>query len=82
MLSYTGHPGGADAVAWSPDGQYVASGGMYDATVQIWHARTGNVVFTFRGHQKPVSYIGWSPDGTTIASVDADQVLIWDAPTR
>lgn len=82
MLSYTGHPGGADSVAWSPDGQYVASGGMYDATVQIWHARTGNVVFTFREHQKPVSYIGWSPDGTTIASVDVDQVLIWDAPTR
>ncbi|GHO71689.1 hypothetical protein KSC_105810 [Ktedonobacter sp. SOSP1-52] len=88
VFSYTRHLGGANAVAWSPDGQYVASGGTLDATVQVWHAQTGNVVFTFRGHQEsvsyqePIVYVGWSPDGATIASADAHKVLVWDAPTR
>lgn len=88
VFSYTRHLGGANAVAWSPDGQYVASGGTSDATVQVWHAQTGNVVFTFRGHQEsvsdqePILYVGWSPDGATIASADAHKVLVWDAPTR
>lgn len=82
VLSYTGHQGGANYVAWSPDGTYLASGGYYDATVQIWIAMTGEQVFMFNGHQYKITYIGWSPDGKLIASTDGWQVLTWDAPIR
>ena len=32
---YHGHAGGADSVAWSPDGTKIASGSE-DGTVQVW----------------------------------------------
>src|SRR5690348_14469658 len=37
---YHGYSSYVDAVAWSPDGQYIASGG-WDGTIQVWNAHTG-----------------------------------------
>jgi WD40 repeat protein len=36
-LTYRGHRGAVNAVAWSPDGKRIASGSD-DATVQVWVA--------------------------------------------
>jgi hypothetical protein len=43
IYTYTKHSGGSagsavQAVAWSPNGRYIASGGM-EGTVQVWNAR-------------------------------------------
>jgi WD40 repeat protein len=35
LLIYRGHASGVSAVAWSPDGQRIASASA-DATVQVW----------------------------------------------
>ncbi len=41
LHTYRGHKGTVTAVAWSPDGQHIASSGSLDSSVQVWDAYTG-----------------------------------------
>ena len=75
LLSYTGHNDFVDAVAWSPNGQFIASG-SWDGTVQVWDAHTGAIVTIYRGHSDAVDALAWSPDGQYIASGS------WDGTAR
>ena len=38
LYTYRGHTDAVNAVAWSPDGKYIASGGS-DETVKVWLAQ-------------------------------------------
>lgn len=69
VMTYTGHDQSADlwAVAWSPNGKYIASGGS-DKTVQVWDAATGAHLLTYQGHTNWVTCLAWSPDSARIAS--------------
>ena len=79
ILIYAGHSAPVIAVSWSPDGQYIASGGN-DQTVQIWYAMSGNNAFTYRSHTDVVRAVAWSPDGSRIASGSWDgTVHVWQA---
>ncbi len=67
LFTYKGHSDWVSAVAWSPDGQRIASCSV-DQTVQVWNANDGGHVFTYRGHSSDVDAVAWSPDGQRIAS--------------
>ena len=80
-LTYREHFYYVHAVAWSPDGKYIASGSA-DTRVQVWDAVTGNNIVTYRKHASKVNAVAWSPDGKRIASASDDRtVQIWDAAT-
>jgi eukaryotic-like serine/threonine-protein kinase len=67
-----------NAVAFSPDGERLASAGG-DGTVKIWNSRTGDVVQTFNAHVDAVASVVFHPDGKHLASRGADRkVKVWD----
>ena len=68
-----------NAVAWSPDGQSIASG-YNDGLVQVWKVADGSPICSYRGHTQPVWWVAWSPDGSMIASASWDKtVQVWKA---
>jgi len=79
-VNFTGHTGFVVAMAWSPDGQYIASGGV-DTTVQVWKAIDGTLVLKYSGHTAEVEGVTWSPDSKRVASASDDQtVQLWQVP--
>jgi len=75
--SFKGHTAYVDTVAFSPDGNTVASG-SYDGTVKLWNLKIMQSAATLRGHQGPVSALLFSPDGSTFYSAGGDAtVKLW-----
>jgi WD40 repeat protein len=68
-------------VAFSPDGQSVASGSN-DNTIKLWNAATGEQRQTLEGHSDWVNAVAFSPDGQTVASGSGDKTIkLWNAAT-
>jgi len=78
-----GHKELVYSVAFTPDGQRLASG-AFDKTVKLWDLATGKEVKTYAGtsgHQDLVLTVAVSPDGRFVASGGKDNsIKLWDNP--
>jgi WD40 repeat protein len=63
------------ALAWSPDGKLLATGGQ--GFFQLWEVATGKIAGTLCGHDGAVSAAAFSPDGKTVASGSSDGTVRW-----
>ncbi len=72
---------GIRTIAWSPDGQYLATAGT-DKTVVIRDISSGVIVYAFHGHTDELWSVAWSPDSKYVASSGLDRtVQVWEATT-
>ncbi len=80
---FTGHTSWVTSIAYSPDGQMLASGGARgDNTIRLWDAVTGEHKRTLTGHSWTVHSVAFSPDGKMLVSGSGDQTIrLWDVAT-
>lgn len=73
-----GHGDVVHGLAFSPDGQRLASCG-YDRLVKLWETSTGKLIRDLKDHSDAVYGVCFSPDGKLLASAGADRaVKVWD----
>ncbi len=77
----TGHTGSVLTVAFSPNGNTIASGSE-DNTVMLWDVLTGKHKQTLIGHENFVTCVVYDPKGDILASASFDAtVRLWDVRT-
>jgi WD40 repeat protein len=76
-----GHTVDVNAVAFSPDGQLLATASS-DCTARVWDPVTGRHLRTLTGHNDPVRGVAFSPDGQLLATASDDSTArVWDPAT-
>lgn len=70
------------AIAYSPDGATLASGGT-DDIIRIWDTRSGKEIRQFIARQSYVSSLAFSPDSTRLLSAGykSPELCLWDPAT-
>ena len=77
----SGHTSAVFSVAFSSDGNILASGSA-DDTIRLWNTDTGTHIRTLSGHTSAVRGVAFSPDGNTLASGSADNTIrLWNIDT-
>lgn len=75
------HNGSIYALAFSPDGALLASGGS-DNRVKLWEVAGGSLVRELEGHTSDAYSVAFSPDGTLLASGSGDNsIKLWRVDT-
>lgn len=82
LFTLGGHRGHVRAVAYSPDGALLASGG-YDGVVRIWNPQAGTLLRVISHDVKPAWPLAFLPDGRTVAAAayGAGGVHLFDVET-
>lgn len=88
-----GHRPRVGAIAWSSDGQLIASGSMETGDVgdplTVWNPATGGIVASFDEWNVPISHISWHPASAVLATDGAkgggdrgSAVRLWSVPRK
>lgn len=80
---FVGHKGEVTALAISPDGSMIASGGV-DKIVRLWSTETGKEIRKLEGHERRVTCARFSRGGDRLLSGeigDDSAVILWDVST-
>jgi WD40 repeat protein len=75
--AFPGAGWGVNALAFSPDGKLLASGG--NRLVKLWHVANGKRLHPYEGHEGEVTSVAFTPDGKTLVSAGREgATILWD----
>jgi WD40 repeat protein/serine/threonine protein kinase len=78
---YEGHESDVTDVAYSPDGQFLATSSN-DGTSRLWDRSNGQTISTFTGHTAGVFNLDYHPGGELVASSGEDgSIKLWEPLT-
>src|SRR5262249_29065510 len=81
LKTLTGHTDWITALAISPDGKQIFTGGRNGQAI-IWDAETFQQIRAFQAHTDEVANAAFSPDGASVATAGNDgSARLWDAHT-
>ena len=80
IRALVGHGSYVYGLAWSPDGNTLASTGSFDGVAKLWDVATGMTLRTLKGHKGYTHHVAWSRDGKTlvVAGGTSGFVTLWD----
>uniref|UniRef100_A0A3B4BD38 Small-subunit processome Utp12 domain-containing protein n=1 Tax=Periophthalmus magnuspinnatus TaxID=409849 RepID=A0A3B4BD38_9GOBI len=71
VFKQQGHFNNMASLAYSPDGQYIATGGD-DGKVKVWNSNSGLCFVTFTEHSSSVSQVTFTSSGMVVVSASLD----------
>jgi WD40 repeat protein len=71
-----GHTRAVRALAWSPDGRLLATGGD-EGLLLFWSPAQSQMPLFKLQQSAPVQAVSWSPDGKKIAAAVGATVALW-----
>lgn len=79
VRTFDGHSGGICALAWSSDGNLLASGSTFDdQSIRLWNSRTGKQILNLDGHGM-VNCLTFLQGNKVLASAGSDPIIyLWD----
>ncbi|MCQ3931341.1 MAG: hypothetical protein DPW16_12865 [Chloroflexi bacterium] len=78
VLDFRNTSGGIWRAKYSPDGQWLATGG-FDGRGRIWNASNGYPQFVLSGHRSAILNLDFNPNGNQLVTSSGDHTLkIWD----
>jgi WD40 repeat protein len=81
VTTYQEHTNFIKALAWSPDGNYLASGSS-DTQVKVWEPLSGQTKLIYKEHSSDIASLSWSPDSSLVVSSAHDQTAkVWEVAT-
>jgi WD40 repeat protein/class 3 adenylate cyclase/tRNA A-37 threonylcarbamoyl transferase component Bud32 len=79
LQTFRGHFDSVLSVAFSPDGQRIATGSG-DGMAKVWEAASGKELLTLKGHRGYVWSVAFSPDGQRIVTGSEDATAkVWES---
>ncbi len=71
------HRGPVHSIAFSPDGEVVATGGD-DRIVRLWKTETGELLHTLANHSGPVTSVQFASAKRLVSAAKDNRLIVWD----
>jgi WD40 repeat protein len=81
LFTLSGHSDEVRGVAWSPDGERLATSSA-DGTVRLWDAATGDELLVLHGLVDDLWFVAWSPSGDQLVASGGTVLPVWDVSRR